>query len=777
MADIKMLSFFRKILRVNKIHLPRFFTSIKSKLVFLCLVLGLVPLLTLGVLIYQDSQSELRTNTFERIDQVAQLQAWSIDQWLAERKDDMTVLASLEIIKSMEPSWVGPVIQEYFNQWKNYENMSVIGPDGKTIFRTDDKVLDLADRDYFQQAMQGEVVFSDPIISKGSGDAVIVVAAPIYKDNKIVGVVTGAISTGRFTSLLQAANKGRTGEAYLINWKGYFVTSPRFTDQLKNAGFIKERAEMEMQVHSLGARRALGGTPGMDQYENYRKIQVVGAYRMIISTGWGLLVEQETSEAFASIDRLRLQIVGFSLGAALIIVLAAFYFAHQIASPIQKMAKTASQIAKIDLNNLAAHARTMATGNLTGEITIQTQTLNHHSKDELGDLTNSFNEIIFCLYQVGDAYSAMKINLAQLVKDILDNVSSLREASEKLVSTSNQANSSSQQIETNIRQVAGGIAHQTEASLSSAASVTQLSVAIQGVALGAHEQASSVTQASDGLAKVDQFIETAFERSHNAAQAASSSAQIARQGDRAINEIFNRMQSIKTKAQFAGSTVGEMDKISSQIGDIVETIDEIASQTNLLALNAAIEAARAGEHGKGFAVVADEVRKLSEKSARAAKEITRLIQNVQNSAREAEKAMDESLGEVEVGVNQTQQSSQSLREVFDTIEIVGQKTAETDQAIVSMRQVYQELGQVISSVSAVIEENTASAEEMAASSETVTQLIGSISNVSQENKNAVDGVSSSMTEMNQHISHVHQAANQLAQMGDVLYAAVAKFQL
>lgn len=767
---------YQKAAFLRNIHLPRIFTNIKSKLILLCLFLGLIPLLFMGNLIYRDSKSELSTNTYERMNQAAELQAWAIDQWLDERKDDMKVLSGLEVIQSMEPDQAGPVIKEYYDQWKNYENMNIIGLDGKTIYRTDNKVLDLAERDYFKRAMQGEVFISDPVISKGSGSAVIVVAAPIYRNGQIVGAVTGAISTEHFTSLLEVANNGETGEAYLINSSGYFVTAPRSTEPLVKAGLIEERAEMEMQVQSLGANRALEGTSGVDQYENYFKKQVVGAYRMISSTGWGLLVEQETSEAFTSINKLRLQIFGFGLGAALFIVLTSFYYANRIASPIQKMAKTARQIAGTDLSNLAANARTMATGDLTGEISIQTQPLNHHSNDELGDLTNSFNEIISQLYQVGEAYSATKINLAQLVKNILDNVSSLSSAANKLVSTSEEVNISSQRIETNIQQVAGGITHQTEASLACTASVTQLSVAIKSVELGAREQSSSVSQASDDLEKVSAFIETAFEKSHNAAQAANSSAQIAQQGDRAINEIFSRMQSIKSKAQFAGSTVNEMDRLSGQISDIVETIDEIASQTNLLALNAAIEAARAGENGKGFAVVAEEVRKLAEKSALAAKEITHLIQNVQNSAKEAEKAMNESLGEVEMGVDQTQKSSQSLKEVFHAIEIVGKKTEETDQAIVSMRQVYQKFGEAISSVSAVIEENIASVEEMAASSEDVNQLINSISNVSQENKDAVDNVTSSVTEVNQLFSYVQQAANQLTLMGDALQTAVAKFK-
>ncbi len=107
------------------------------------------------------------------------------------------------------------------------------------------------------------------------------------------------------------------------------------------------------------------------------------------------------------------------------------------------------------------------------------------------------------------------------------------------------------------------------------------------------------------------------------------------------------MQNIREKVNQSAEIVREMGKRSNEIGMIVSTIDEIASQTNLLSLNAAIEAARAGEHGKGFAVVADEVRKLAEKSALATKEISALVKLIQGSVAESIRSMDESGKEVE----------------------------------------------------------------------------------------------------------------------------------
>src|SRR4051794_20169504 len=165
----------------------------------------------------------------------------------------------------------------------------------------------------------------------------------------------------------------------------------------------------------------------------------------------------------------------------------------------------------------------------------------------------------------------------------------------------------------------------------------------------------------------------------NAQRVAATSQQTrasAERGAQAVRETVDSIHAITGVVSEAAGKVEELCKLGDKIGAVVETIDDIAEQTNLLALNAAIEAARAGEHGRGFAVVADEVRKLAERSQRETKSISELIRDVQRGTDQAVAAMQQGSERVEAGTSQAGAAGRALGEILGSVATTAQKVDE-----------------------------------------------------------------------------------------------------
>jgi methyl-accepting chemotaxis protein len=470
-------------------------------------------------------------------------------------------------------------------------------------------------------------------------------------------------------------------------------------------------------------------------------------------------------------------LVAIILGALVAGVGLALFLARGFARTAGQVAGAINQIAHDDLPSLVRVAQALAEGDLTQRVVVTAQRVRVASRDELGVMATDFNRMVDGLQKAGQAFETMGANLRHLVGQVQASATALADTSNELGSSANQTGSVVQQVAQAVQNVAIGAQDTSRSAQDTNVAVAQLGKAIDGIANGAGEQARQVQAASATATQMAAGVEQVAANASQVAAASEQTRAAAEQGSQAVRETTATMTAIREVVRQAASKVEELGKLGEKIGAVVETIDDIAEQTNLLALNAAIEAARAGEHGRGFAVVADEVRKLAERSGRETKQIGELIQQVQLGTRDAVSAMSQGSATVEQGTDKAAQAGAALEEIRRVIDLTVAQVTEiassTHQMAVGARQVTD----AMQSISAVVEENTASTEEMSAQSGQVAEAISSIAAVAEEQSAAVEEVSASAGEMSAQVEEMSAQAQELAATAEQLRTLVARFKL
>jgi len=585
----------------------------------------------------------------------------------------MEMIANRNVIKSMDWETQLPALQEEAAR-HGFLTMGIVDPDGNARYIDQDEQTFLGDRDYVVKAFNGVTNMSDVIISRVTNSAVIMLAAPIYQDNEIAGVLLARRPGTALSDITNAVHFGENGYAYLVNKDGDMIAHPDDSYVMEQRNFIEE-AKTDASLQALGeiVTRMINGEEGFGSYSNVDGNQVYIAFTPVEGTDWSLGVAALHADVLSELSDLQRGII---LATIILIILGlalAFFLGRQITQPIILLSSILERFAKYDLT-----------------FDENSKALKYLSrKDEIGTITNSI--------------ATLQNNFVQILKDIDAQSNEVAASSEEMTAITDQTSIAAEEIAQTIEELASG----------------------------AGDQAQDTEQGAQRINELAKIIEADEKLLIDLNQAADEVAALKDEGFVTLENLMDKTEESNQAAMEIFTIIQETNQSAEGIKTASEVIKSIADQTNLLALNAAIEAARAGEHGRGFAVVAEEVRKLAEQSNSSVQEIEAIINELTiktNKAVETMTIVGETINQQTASVNDTRGKFEGIAEAIEktrqAIELLNSSGKKMDQK-------KNEIIEIIHNLSAIAEENAAGTEEGAASIEEQTASIQEIASASQ----------------------------------------------
>jgi len=569
-------------------------------------------------------------------------------------------------------------LEEIAENRENIDQIYLIDINGKVVI---DSIGNAIEQDFTKLSYYYDLLHEkDPIVSKNmismnTGKNVVHFAAPIIdpETGGTIGIVVNAVYTSSFFTKMRQEKLGETGFIYVLDNNAIILTH-------KNEDKIGKVTENEVFKEIILSTRS--GKKYLEPVlDTYNDGAVTFSYIQIPKLNWLVVAEENTHEFLHKLKTVREKSLLFGSIIALLTILIGIWQSRLITKPLASLQKTLGQVAQ---------------GNL---VTINIK----KRKDEIGDLADSFNEMV--------------TKQKELLFHITKTSNELNDASLSLSSISEQVLASAEQVATSIDQVASGIG----------------------------DNAKDVEMTSNALYEVGENANTVMGMVNTMQSESIQIANFNKDGARIVEELETTNNNSTVATKQIAEDINKLNAKSTQIGNIVVTIDTISEQTNLLALNAAIEAARAGESGRGFAVVAEEIRKLAEQSAQSTREINKIINEIQDEVQQVVNKMSEVGEAVERESTVVGEAKQIFNQINNGIQRI---IADIDQISNAMEKVVASKDDVLgymNNVSAVTEEISASSEEIAATSEEQTASTNEVAQAAQNLKHLAEELKKILT--------------------------------
>lgn len=523
---------------------------------------------------------------------------------------------------------------------------------------------DYSDRDYFIRAMKGETVITDPIRAKTDGILSVIVAAPVYeggiKGAEIIGVVFLLPEPSFLNDIVAGVKISDNAGCYMISSKGTTIahSTPSIAEGEENTqedaktdSSLKKLAEME--------RKMTLGEAGYGTY-TYGGVTKLLAYAPVEGTdGWSVAVNAPIMDFLGSTIICAVISMVIALLAIIIGIMVAKMLGNVIGAPIELCSGRLELLAQGDLHSPMPE--------------IHTQDETKKLADATESLANSLKTVIqdadYLLGEMSGGNFTVSASKEQFyVGDFHGLIESMRKLNRRL-------NETLLNIRDNVEQVNTGAA--------------QMAQSAQELAEGATDQAGSVEELQATITNLTAMVEESAKALQDSNRQARNYQKQAVASGEEMKDLTNAME--------------EINNTSKQIGNIIAEIEDIATQTNLLSLNAAIEAARAGEAGRGFAVVADQIRKLADDSAKSAVHTRELIET--------------SLQEIGRGNQIVDRTCESLLQVVEGMDVLANDSQKAMDNSTTQAESMLQIEQGIDQISSVVQNNSATAEETSATSE------------------------------------------------------------